>query len=510
MKRNSQIYLILVSLFANLLFACNSKPNIDNIQITSKLPVIFPDYTGVTIPPNIAPLNFHIEEKGRAYSVSIEGVNGKEIEISGKDLSVDIPIKKWRKLLEENKGETLLFTVSIQDYNKKWLQYEPFNIDISNDDIDGNLVYRLINVGYILWKRMGIYQRDITSFKERSIMLNRNSDGNCMNCHSFSRNRPEYMMFHMRGKHGGTVISTPDSIFKVETNTAQTLASGAYPSWHPDGKHIAFSVNVIRQFFHSVEKGNEVYDQASDIVVYDIEKNTITTNPAVAARHRESLPNWSPDGKYIYFCRAPSFYDSLTYNEVFYDLMRIGFDVKTSTWGKVDTVLLAADIGGSISFPRISPNGRFLMFTKASHGYFTIYNNNSNLMLYDLEKEELIEYPFNSETVDSYHHWSGNSRWIVFSSKRIDGLTTRPHITYIDENGKAKKPFVLPQKDPLFYKSFNVNYNRPELVSNRIRINNLNLLEKARGEAIHANFDDNVNVDALSGATAADASESLH
>ena len=77
----------------------------------------------------------------------------------------------------------------------------------------------------------------------------------------------------------------------------------------------------------------------------------------------------------------------------------------------------------------------------------------------------------NSDDVESYHSWSDNSRWMVFSSRRTDGLYTRPFITYIDSCGRAYKPFLLPQKDPLvYYMRLMYSYNIPELTSGKVEI----------------------------------------
>jgi hypothetical protein len=74
----------------------------------------------------------------------------------------------------------------------------------------------------------------------------------------------------------------------------------------------------------------------------------------------------------------------------------------------------------------------------------------------------------NSDFTESYHSWSSNSRWLVFSSKRTDGLTARPYLSYIDANGTASAPIILPQKDPSFYDDFMKTYNVPELSQERI------------------------------------------
>lgn len=69
---------------------------------------------------------------------------------------------------------------------------------------------------------------------------------------------------------------------------------------------------------------------------------------------------------------------------------------------------------------------------------------------------------------ESYHSWSSNSRWFVFSSRRMDGLYTHPYIAHIDENGEIGKPFVLPQEEACFYSSFMQSFNIPEFVTSEV------------------------------------------
>ena len=84
---------------------------------------------------------------------------------------------------------------------------------------------------------------------------------------------------------------------------------------------------------------------------------------------------------------------------------------------------------------------------------------------------------WNSPSVESYHSWSSNSRWVVFSSRRIDGLYTRPYIAYIDADGRIGKPFVMPQKTGDFYSNFMNSYNIPEFVGGKIDVGQRELLD---------------------------------
>ncbi|TFG41761.1 MAG: hypothetical protein E4H43_04000 [Bacteroidia bacterium] len=92
-------------LVASLSVACN-KPDLTNLRESSSFPDIFPDYTGVTIPADIAPLNFSISDRCERVLVIISGETGK-IEIKSSDNKVIIPSDKWKKLIHENRGGSL-------------------------------------------------------------------------------------------------------------------------------------------------------------------------------------------------------------------------------------------------------------------------------------------------------------------------------------------------------------------------------------------------------------------
>ena len=264
------------------------------------------------------------------------------------------------------------------------------------------------------------------------------------------------MLFHARAGFDGTVVLRDGEAVRLDTESDPALSPLVYPCWHPSGRYIAFSVNRTRQsFFNSHPDRIEVYDTASDVVVYDLETCRFIRSPLLASSSVfETFPAFSPDGRSLYFCSADAV-DSLPgrYADVRYNLCRIAFDPEGISFGtEVDTLYDAASEGKSVSFPRVSPDGRFLVFTLHAHGTFSIWHKDADLYLLDLRTNRLFPLDkANSDDVESYHSWSGNSRWMVFSSRRTDGLYTRPFITYIDSSGQACKPFLLPQKDPWAY-----------------------------------------------------------
>ena len=401
------------------LMACSGPVRIQkNLEVK---PEIFPDYADVTIPPNIAPLNFKLKD-ACAEARAILECGPEKLEIkTGKDACFVIPASGWKRLLRTASGNHL--NVTVQAFvNDEWIAYAPFIIKVAKEPVDGWLAYRLIEPGYELWNRMGIYQRNLENYTENAIIENKMSGNNCMNCHSFCMQNPEKMLFHMRETYSCTLLIDGDRVEKLNTKTDQTLSPLVYPSWHPSGKYVAFSVNKTKQAFHMNDRNRvEVFDSASDVVVYDTQKHEIVTSPLLSSE------------------------------------------------------------GAFETFPTFSPDGKYLLYTLSGYGNFSIWHKDADLYMIDLST--LRSYPLeaaNSDDVESYHSWSSDSRWIVFSSRRMDGLYTRPFIAYIDEKGQACKPFLLPQKDTDFYFRFMKSYNIPEFITGEVKRQGRTLAVKAK------------------------------
>jgi len=442
------------------------------VEIVNEKLDIFPDYIGVTIPSTIAPLNFTVNGEHEKIQLTIEGSKGGSFELQASDF-FDIPEKRWKKLLAENVGNEIYLTVSVQSEGK-WKQYAPFPIYISPNSIDYGLAYRLIAPGFEIYSKMGIYQRDLSNFSQKAILENTIVPGSCMNCHAFNQTNPDKMSLHIRGSHGGTLIKDREHLKIIETKTDQTIGSGVYPYWHPSGKFIAYSVNKTRQVFHSSkERLIEVLDLESDIVVYDVETHELLTCDRLTTSNFETFPAFSPDGKTLYFCCAGEQTLPNSYQKVHYNLCSIAFDPDSKTFGsKIDTLIRADIQGKSISFPKPSFDGKYILYTLLDYGNFGIWHPEADLYLLDLANgttRELSE--VNSPYAESYHNWSSNSRWFVFESRRIDGLYTRLYIASIDENGKVGKPFLLPQKNPNYYRESFYSYNVPEFINAPVHLN---------------------------------------
>jgi len=486
MLQNEKIYFQTVVISLLFILASCGK-TVDRYSCQNTAPNIFPDYSNVVIPVNIAPLNFIIRDSASKYHVEIYSAKGKKIIIHQTSPKIQIPLNDWKKLLSENTGQN--FYIDVYAKKNEWIKYESIKDSIVADSIDSHLVYRLINAAYILWRDMGIYQRNLENFEKEPIFVNTSSNHGCLNCHMFCRNDPKKMTMHFRKEFGGTMILDGETKTKINTKTPNTISACAYPSWHPNGELIAYSVNIINQDFRAEkEKAQDVWDSSSDLVVYNIKTNVLITSPKISTSSRENLPTWSPDGKYLYFINAPQAMESEESNmKIKYDLMRIAYDPDKNLWGQIDTVLSSKKTGMSITFPVISPDGKFLLFCMIDYGYFSIYHMNSDLYILDLASNEYRKLDVNSTSNESYHCWSSSGRWITISSKRMDNVYSRPYFAYFDANGKEYKPFLMPQKDPEFYDTFMKNFNRPELVKGKVELDENEMRDFVREEAEEVN-----------------------
>ncbi len=445
-------------------------------------PSIRPDYSGVVIPPNIAPLNFSVDEPGAAFRVTASGAAGRPVEVTSRSPSIAFPLKAWRRLLEENRGGEIQFGVLVMRADGEWVQFEPIANTVSEDEIDRYLAYRIINVLYNYYSKMRMHQRDLTTSEETLILDGQAYGDGCMNCHTFFDHGTDRMIFHMRSgttPYGhGMILIQDGEVRKISTRTKENPGLAAFSSWHPSGEAIVFSTNKVRQFFHSARaEVREGIDMNSDLNVYVLETGgVISPDPISDPDLLETWPEWAPDGRHLYFCRAPRPWSPDSdvppphHDEAIYDLMRISYDVDARAWGEVETVLSAEEMGASISEPRISPDGRFLLFCAARVGGFPALRPEADIHLLDLTTGEHRRLECNSDESDSWPNWSRNGRWIVFSSKRGDGLFMKPWFSHVDAAGRASKAFVMPQRDPAYYDSFMRVYHVPELVDQAIPI----------------------------------------
>ena len=469
------------AVFATLWTACSpSASEPQSATSINQLPDIYPDYVDVTIPAQIAPLRFMLRHAPEEAMVSISTGEEKLVcKASGKKGFL-MDEGQWNDLLEAAVGKELEVKV-YEKVDGNWQMYLPFHWTVSSDAMDLYLVYRLIEPGYETWNQMGIYQRRLADYEQTAVISNQLTSHNCINCHNFPNQDPTQMVLHMRGQRGGTYLFQSGDITKLNGKVSDKIPSLVYPSWHPTGDFIAFSTNQTRQAFHFNDDNRiEVMDYASDLLLYDVKNNEVMTVPQLFSdKAFETFPQFSPDGKTLYFCSAEAQKMPEDFQKVKYSLCSISFDPATRTFGnQVDTLYNGKETGKSVSFPRVSPDGKFLVFTLSGYGNFSIWHQDADLYLANLQDGTIAPLKeANSDNVESYHSWSSNSRWLVFSSRRIDGLYTHPYLIHMDADGKAGKPFILPQEEATFYSNFMQSFNIPEFVKGPVEYSTHDIAE---------------------------------
>lgn len=466
------------------LFACTER--VKDAPKVDVLPEMYPDYTDITIPVNIAPMNFLLRDGAEAVNVIVDG---KEL-YAGSGCEVVFDEDDWKDFLLDNAGRKVEVSVCAK-YADGWKEFRHFAWNVVSDKVDPYLTYRLIEPDYEVYNNLVIQERCVENFDVRNISDYKDVGNKCMNCHTYSAQNPDMSMFYLRGDGGGAILNVAGHLSKLNLKTDDMVSGSVYFGFSPNNQFIVFSTNHIVPAFHSREsKRLEVFDTASDVYVADLTKREFLRSDLLNdSTQLETFPTFSPDGQYIYYCTAerPDTLGGLT--SMKYSLCRISFDEKAGKIGtEVDTVFNARTEDKSVCHPRISPDGRYLVFTTADYGTFPIWHRESRLAIMDLTtlKHSAMQLEGRTKNVgsDSYHSWSSNSRWLVFASKRDDGLYGKPYYTYVNKDGKCSKPFVLPQEYPTFYDNCLKSFNAPEQGKGKLKFESKDVKQLLEMKAI--------------------------
>ena len=492
-----------ILIFTSCIVSCTHHPDVpENTVAEDRMPKIFPDYTEVTIPANIAPMNFAVREQGSECVARLTA--GDISQTYGDDMKVIFDIDEWRDMLTAAKGDKIQVELFVRN-GEEWKAYKPFCMYVAEDDIDEYISYRLIKPSYVAYELLTMNQRNLTNFDESDIynnmIVSTEAVGQCINCHSYRNFKTDNMQFHMRQGLGGTMIVHNGDVKKIDLKTDSTLSAGVYPAWHPTEDVIAYSTNKTGQSFHTKSKAKiEVQDTQSDLILYDVTTDEVM-HISCLKNELEVFPTWDATGDWLYFCSAhfecrekpdsvPVETEMISrYTELKYNLYRKSFDKKTHLFGPTELVYDAAAINRSVTLPRISPDNRYMLFAEGDFGCFHVWHPEADIMIMDMKTLDVTPLKeLNSRMSESYPTWSSTGRWVMTASRRDDGNYTRPYIAYFDRQGHCHKPFEVPQRDPNFYIFQGKSYNRPEFMIEPVKVTPQQFAQVAKQDALKCTF----------------------
>ncbi len=305
----------------------------------------------------------------------------------------------------------------------------------------------------------------------------------CGNCHSFSSDGKTLAMdidgpAGDKGAHVVVPVSKRMVIRKEDVFTWNSfrgpngeMSFGMFPRVSPDGRYDIATVHEYGAVFVRNYKDyrylQSFYPTGGILAFYTKATGEIKALPGADDRNCvQTNAVWSPDGKTIVFLRAKArepfphpqkaeYANDPHETPIQYDLYRIPFN--EGKGGTAEPVPGASQNGMSNSFPKFSPDGKWIVFVECKNGM--LMRPDSKLYIMSAQGGTPRLMSCNTSNMNSWHSWSPNSRWLVFSSK-VNTPFTQMFLTHIDESGNDSPAILVPNST-----AANRAVNIPEFVN---------------------------------------------
>lgn len=443
----------------------------------ARLTIAYP-YDGAVFPPEIAAPRFHWNDGISEVSVWVVSFSfedghrtirtrlaAPEFEPSRalwetiKRHSVESPVRMTVTGWGGADGRSALSTGAVHFYT-------------SRDRVGAPVFYRQVPVPFLDdgFRRARWRLGDIASYRPPPVVMK--NIPVCSSCHAFSSDGKRFSMEMHRDKDGGAQFIAPvqrhvrlskdDFMSWNDYPKPETLpkSRGLFGRMSPTGRYIAASVNEISVALITNDRTfSQVFFPVYGILGwYSAASGTIRPLPgADDFRFVHANPEWSPDESYIVFARAPEkrkAYEEVTKvaslfidaspdelnrrYHIKFDLCRIPFN--GGKGGVAKPLCGASDNGMSNYFPRVSPDGKWIVFTQSRSGI--MLEPGSRLFIIPAEGGRAREMTCNRSRFNSWHSWSPNGRWLLFSSK-VNTLFTEIFLTHVDQEGRDSPPVLI-------------------------------------------------------------------
>ena len=442
-----------------------------NIQLSEEEFAIIYPFQNSVFPADISPASFiwkSSEEKRERWHVSFN-VAGFRYKTTTKETRFMPDAGLWEKLKKESKNQRISFSVKSKNTEKK------VDFSFSNDSVNAPVFYRAIPLPFSYANkykdRIKWYLGDLSKNRKR-IMLE--DMPVCANCHSFTKNGSTLAMDVDYGNDKGNyaiadieretkiglenIVSWSD--YKRED---EVLTFGLLAKISPDGKY-AISTVKDKSIFVPVDLSfwySQLFFPVKGLLVcYDVfNKEFFELEGACNPEYVQSSPAWAPDMGHVVFSRAPYNKDTSleAQEEVVLDMRfatdyihrekEFKYDLYRVPWnegkgGEPVAIEGASDNGHSNYFARYSPDGKWVVFCKADN--FMLLQGDSKLYIMPAQGGEPRLMNCNTNEMNSWHSFSPNSKWMVFSTKYF-GPYTQLFLTHIDKDGNDTPPIWLEQ-----------------------------------------------------------------
>jgi tetratricopeptide (TPR) repeat protein len=385
----------------------------------------------------------------------------------------------WKQIREEcdRSGATVTITGFRKGRPQDVLSTGRITMSVSEDPVAAPIFYRDVPLCPAK-TRLGIIEplpkgtlplitwrlRDVSKPESRVVMKDVPT---CANCHTFSRDgktlgmdvdgpdgdKGTYMVAPVKKK---MVIKGKDLItwnsFPDRPRGHRTI--GFLSQISPDGQYAVTTVNesVYVANFTNYKFLQVFYPTRGILAYYSRRTGEMKALPgADDPAYVHCDPTWSPDGKHLVFARAmardpyPADGAMAEYANdpkevpIQYDLYRIPFD--DGRGGTPEPIAGASQNGMSNTFPKISPDGRWIVFVKCRNGQ--LMRPDSRLWIVPTAGGQAREMRCNTPLMNSWHSFSPNGRWMVFSSK-CNTPYTQMFLTHLDEDGRDSPAILIP------------------------------------------------------------------
>jgi hypothetical protein len=431
---------------------------------------------GTLFPPEMVPPNFFWEDSSaaRAWLVRIEFADGRPgVQVVTRRPRWTPAARDWGDIKQrslEQPARVLVLGVGpgrpVQVLSRAQLSFRT-----SKDPVGAPLFYREVILPFaeadlypqrIRW-RFGT----IDSPQPPPIVLQNLPV--CANCHSFTadgatlamdadyvNNKGAYLITPVRKE----MVLTPGDIISWNDYERSGQTFGLLSQISPDGRYVVSTVKDLAVFITRPPRAfSQLFFPVKGILcVYDRQARTFRALPGADDPNLvQSNPVWSPDGRYLVFARARVPDLSLTHamgqhalsaddgrvlirdgKPFRFDLYRIPFN--DGAGGTPEPLAGASHNGTSNYFARYSPDGRWIVFCRAKS--YMLLQPDSELYIIPAEGGEARRLRCNTARMNSWHSWSPNGHWLVFSSKVYSDYT-QLCLTHIDENGDSTPPVLL-------------------------------------------------------------------